>query len=687
MHESPSSGIAAGQSQPFMTRRRTWMLFAVLGAAWIPALTGRAAVPAAADLYPLAAGSSPYFVPQHAILLYLWAPLVVAGVSVLFLAPGLLLALALNRARGLGTWMSVGFATSVVLVSAAAASAQEILGQPLTGNTFLAVVAGCWVAAAGVLLFRLLRGHVLPWPLGERPAVELTPLIVPPLLVLIALSPKFYWEAFDGDGAHAIETARLLLFQPLPFWSRAVGGISSYPGFTTMLFAYPASWFLRVFGDVEVSARLPLIPSLAALYAALVALIEHGTQALGAAARWLLWAGLGAFVVVMAFSATYDPYHADIASPFTQDVQHIAFFLGFLLALLRGDRPLMALFLPLTFLSSGGSALLIVLGIVSVGLASRPCPWKRLGWGLGMMAGVMLVVAVTPKLLAAAGISVPGGEHGIANLVRKFRFLQVDDWRRILFLLVPSGVLPAIVMVAGWRRHDAVARAITIMTLAWFGIFYIQAYTSLHYYVPCMVLPLIAFWRSDFARGRLMPAGVAAGSLTALLLAWPAHAAPVMASREFGASVDARVGGYETMKPAAIRCSEMLRNLLPFDSDARVPGQSYGGSPLAWNYYARRPKPPGTEINYVIQRATDATPAGARLVAEGGGFSLYMRSEERWARHRALRPPSPAGSPSFAIQPRNLLFRGARVEGGPRIFDLKRALGELGLIARSEKRQ
>ena len=37
-----------------------------------------------------------------------------------------------------------------------------------------------------------------------------------PYAALCLLAPKFYWDSFNGDGAHAFESARLLLGQPVP---------------------------------------------------------------------------------------------------------------------------------------------------------------------------------------------------------------------------------------------------------------------------------------------------------------------------------------------------------------------------------------------------------------------------------------------------------------------------------------
>ena len=58
----------------------------------------------------------------------------------LCLSPGLLLALALRTSTAVGGWVLSGFGLSLVVVSAAAAFGQALLGEPLRGNSFAGVV-------------------------------------------------------------------------------------------------------------------------------------------------------------------------------------------------------------------------------------------------------------------------------------------------------------------------------------------------------------------------------------------------------------------------------------------------------------------------------------------------------------------------------------------------------------------
>ena len=59
----------------------------ILVLAWIPAFGGTGAIEAAADLFPVPMSGNAYLVPSHALLLYVWVPLVVISSIVLLLSP------------------------------------------------------------------------------------------------------------------------------------------------------------------------------------------------------------------------------------------------------------------------------------------------------------------------------------------------------------------------------------------------------------------------------------------------------------------------------------------------------------------------------------------------------------------------------------------------------------------------
>ena len=125
-------------------------------------------------------------------------------------------------------------------------------------------------------------------------------------MFLAVLAPKFYWQTFTGDGMDSFEGARLLFVQPVPFWDRAAGSISNFPSMRSLLSFYPISWFLRLFGEIEISARLPMVLYLTAIYAAIVGLAQHGRSRLKTTQLSLIWLGLAIYLVVMTYSNTYN---------------------------------------------------------------------------------------------------------------------------------------------------------------------------------------------------------------------------------------------------------------------------------------------------------------------------------------------------------------------------------------------
>jgi hypothetical protein len=58
-----------------------------------------------------------------------------------------------------------------------------------------------------------------------------------------------------------------------------------------------------------------------------------------------------------------------------------------------------------------------------------------------------------------------------------------------------------------------------------------------------------------------------------------------------------------------------------------------------------------------------------RLIAQENDASLYVRSEAVWRSHRALKPPTPAGSSIYAM-PRGIFFRSVPLPNGPYIVNV-----------------
>jgi hypothetical protein len=592
----------------------------------------------------------------------------------------MLLARILGADRDAARWLLAGFGWSLVLVTVPAALVTEILGRPLAGRGFGGLVAVLSIVLAAVLLRRRkapgegVADLFRDWPF----------LLAPALVLLLALAPKFLWESLNGDGGHAFETARLATHRLIPFFDPAAGGISGFPGETSVLFAWPVSWFVRLFGPIAASARLPWLLAMVLLYAGILAVLGRGeSRRPGAAERVGIWLGLGAYAVVMAYSASYNPYMADIALPAVQDTLLMACFLAFVAAFLDRRISAMAAFLLLPWMTLPNGLLLGGFWLVAAFLCLKPRPWKRLATVAGVLAGCFVLSKLLPPLLEAIGHPPPGSEY--ESLLERFRYVTLTDFRRILFVAVPCGVLPFLALFA-FRKQDAAARALTLVTAAYFGFFYVQSRVSLHHFVPAMVIPLAVFWRMR-ARGEDRPLWTAAAAVlavAALVVSLPADLSPHVEGRTVGSKVVDRRGGYEEMTPASLLSGELLGELFPKVHVPEVPDEAYGGSPLVWHHYARRGDEAFPETaTYLLTAADRPAPSGFTLHAEEEGARLWIRSPADLEADLALRPGTGRICDLYRLS-KNRLFRGVQREGEPKVYNLGRLLDRLGIGSAEE---
>ncbi|HTL06584.1 MAG TPA: hypothetical protein VL241_12615 [Gemmatimonadales bacterium] len=634
----------------------------------------------AAALAPLAEGLAPHPVPGHGLLVYGLVPLAFLSASALFLAPGLFLALALGRGERVGGWLLSGLALSLVTVSLVAGVATRLAGAPVTGVAFGLLCLGLAVACAGLLHWKLQRG-LPPWPFSRANGRFLLALsVLLPLGLLLTLAPKFLWESFNGDGAHAFESSRLLLRHALPFWPPGAGDVAHFPGVNSMLFAFPNGWYLRLFGEVDPAVRLPFLLYLGVLAGAVLAVGDTAERPASRGLILVVWTSLLAFALAMMFSASYDPYSADVALPAAQDTLLMVCFLGWVHSFLVRSWRWLILFTVLSYTASPSGLLLMGFWLLAIPLVVRPHPWAAFGRTAAALFGCLLAGALLPALLGALGLPRPGEEHGPLGLLRYFAYLQVSDWKRLALVVVPCGILP-IASLFLWRRQDEGTRLLTLVTLGYFLFFFFLAHVSLHHFVPVMVLPVAVaarVWPGPERRARAWRVAWQGTAAIAVLLSLPRSFALADARRRVGATISESVGDYAHSDPAVLHASTLLHAAFPYDGEASVPDTSYGGSPLAWNRYALHGAM-SDSTNYVLQRAERPAPAGMRLLAADGDAALYIRSDSVWQSQLALRPPTSVGSPVYSI-PRGILFhRPFPLAGGPRIIDVQASLKRAGI--------
>jgi hypothetical protein len=575
------------------------------------------------------------------------APVAVASSIWLLLAPGLLLTTAWLRSDSLGHWLGHGLAVSVVVVSLAVEVVEAVTDGPLLGGAFVALVTLLATVAAALAWTRPQHAWTTR-PSGERWVWQAIPLVVLVYALVVSFFPKFFFEAFNGDGAHTFEATRLLLYRGVSFFGESAGVISGFPGANSILFTYPGAWFLRLFGETEAGVRLPVLLYLAALGPALLTAASIGARRPRAGHAWLVAGSLAVFFVVQGFSATYDPYAADVALPATQDTLFLALFLLVVTATL--EHRLLAVFAMtvLAVLCSQAAVAMTIFWLAARWVTDREARDLIPAQAVAFIAGVVAVSALM-RLLPLFGVPAPGDEHGLLDLLKKFVTLQLTDVRRVLFVLIPVGLYPVLALPALLLRRERTADAMALLLAASFGLYYVMAYYSLHYFVPAMVFSLLLFWRTELGtpvgRGRWFQPVAAALVVLSMYVSLPREPGIYTATRDIGRRIDvSAIPGWPTAQNAAYAHVDDLAALFPKDMEVSVPDALYGGSPLAFHVYAQQANSLDAPRDYEL--APDAS----------GVWRARVLNDTAYARDRVLTPSGSRGSRLYDV-PRDLLFQ------------------------------
>lgn len=586
-------------------------------------------------------------------LVRILAPLVILSATILWLAPGLLLTIGTLHRDGAAAWL-LRAAVPAVAVSVVEVELLRLV-VPASADPRIAVgVSMLVVAVLGVVAgWRHRHDARLPAAPDRHDRATIVAALVGVVILVECLLPKLLWESFNGDGAHAFEVSRRLLTAPWPFFPPSAGPVAAFPGVTSMLFTWPNAWFLRVLGPIDAAVRVPLLAAVALTAAGVQAIAAVRAAAPGRSMIAMIWVGLVPYLLAMAFSATYSPYHADLALPAVQDTLLIASLLGFIHAMVRRERGWAIAFGAMLYTGLPNGTLLIGAWLVAELLVVRPRPWRVAGGLVLLLMLLGLAGAMAPLLLRLGGAPVPGTEYGAGRALHDVLTLAPFDAQRIGYLLIGAGIFPAL-LLGWWHRQDDVARRVTLVTIGYFGFFFLQARIALHHFAPAMILPLIVAVRLQPAdrtirRGHLAAWAVAAA--IAIVLSAPREFRVVTASRQVGATITQQVGSYAASDPAVFAAAEWLRDVFPPEWDRSVPAGRYGGSPLAWLRYARTGAISDSTV-YLLERDSTATAGGLRT-----GSRLVILDSARMRRQQALHPPADAVAAVYAV-PRDVLFGG-----------------------------
>src|SRR5690606_13517810 len=137
----------------------------------------------------------------------------------------------------------------------------------------------------------------------------------------------------------------------------------------------------------------------------------------------------------------------------TQDTLLVVAFLGYVLAFLRRSWGWTAVWAFFTYTSLPNGLLLLGFWLVGWFLVRRPLPWRDVLILGAIIFGCMVAGGLLPRVIVALGGPPPGGEYGLGGLLVRFAFLQLTDWTRLAYIVVPCGIVPAIALLF-WKRQD-----------------------------------------------------------------------------------------------------------------------------------------------------------------------------------------------------------------------------------------
>ncbi|HXI20704.1 MAG TPA: hypothetical protein VNH46_06445, partial [Gemmatimonadales bacterium] len=463
----------------------------VISLALVAVFGGGHLLRAAALAYPGPNGPGAF----HLILLLLAAPVVVVSGIVLLLAPGVL-PLAGTPQPSQGEVLLKGALVALVVDAAGFGLVKLVLGPEPSPAAFRGMAALLPVLGWVALLLQCRRaGPAGPEALRFLPGLALRVALVAGLAVLL-LFPVLFWQDLNPDGLELFTAGRSLAQFLLPHLP--TGRLPGL-GLGMLTSAGLVHWFQVLFGTLDATARLPVVAALPLLYGATLTLIESGAaRRAGLTERGLLLLALCALVATLVCNGTYHPYSADPASPSGVDVLLLA-FLTMQVYFLWTEQPMWFLLATaLAYLTRPTGLLLpLILGVAIV-LAGGERRWARLRLvALGVLLCLLIQIGYERIYGALAGASFfePSAEIG----GRRLRYLSFGQWSRMLYVLLPSGVLPALSLL-WWRHQDRLSRILTLSTVGYFGFFYFPSFTALHHFAPVMLLPLAVFWRLMLAR-------------------------------------------------------------------------------------------------------------------------------------------------------------------------------------------
>ena len=260
----------------------------------------------------------------------------------------------------------------------------------------------------------------------------------------------------------------------------------------------------------------------------------------------------------------------------------------------------------------------------------------------------------------------------MGNIKSRLEFLRFDDYGRLLFMLVPAGIIPPVALFL-LRSHDSISRSLTVITLGYFAFFYMVAFVVLHHFLLAMVLPLAVFWRVMLRQSRkpVIVSITIAAACVAMFMVQPRCYVIDRTMQIIGQATSYEIGDYNGKYASyleAFKQKGLLDSLFrPWyyveDHSAELIGSSW----VLIRYAAQRNS---STTNYIVRPSDQQPPPGFTKVADNGTGTVYVKDAERWWQDRHSPPRTDCRSPVLEI-PKETIHSRWGIGAGSYSLDLR----------------
>lgn len=559
---------------------------------------------------------------------WLWLPAFVVATCWLLLTPGFLIVASFRREASLPVLVLFGFALSHVILIAATSVVKIAGALPFTRAHFLIVTGIVNLLALAWYMARQRSGSARLFTKNDGGAV--LAMLLTATLIAVLLLPEIFWIDISADGFEAVEMGRALQWVVVPRFPSRSGFLGMGIGMVTM--TWSNHWWTLLIGPLEAASRLPLTLHAVAMLAGIGALAEHGRQRVLATSEWLALAlTLGAVIAVLGFNSSYDPTIADLSSPTAFEALTIAMMCGMIYSAWTRAWGWFALFALLAVLARPTGLLVGGMFGVAIVLVDRR-EWRMGALVIGLSIAAFFAGWLGYEKIAARFLGEGGIGYGSGSLLSRFQYVTFTEPSRLLWVVLPAGVLPWLSM-AWWKRLEPKGRQLVLVTLMYTALFLPLSFTNLHQFVPAMVFPVVVFWRLALGEGSrsVWAAAATGGAVLSFAFALPTERRIDRELREVGYSIDYRIGsfsqGFREYREA-LNAQSSVQVIVPEWDVTDLERERTGGNQLV--YYAMQQKPPGTTINYVVQGTDVAPPSGLVQAGARGPWKTFVVDTARW---------------------------------------------------------